>query len=342
MSSSERRRFVKACEKMIGRQVERVEYPGGKSRDSVRLILEDRTSIYATRRKNEKISDKEARVLTSLFEAGAPVPKVLGFKDGILLQQDLGNLRLSQALADVSNGSTFELLHAALESLTRIHRAAEAAGLDETVPPIGRNERWIDGLLGRPKEISKELGMTAPSVDFGALKSMLLPGLPRLVKWDARPGNALLLADGTVAWIDWEHCGARQRLDDLVWLLGDEATPEAPDAEERLLGTHVPVFADGRALDEALDYIAVLGCFHLCVRLELILGRKGDGEWWDASYCLEKDKVGVTPEAVARLCARGGRWSARNRLTRPLARWFEAVCEQIGSLGPRSDPAKPL
>jgi len=26
-------------------------------------------------------------------------------------------------------------------------------------------------------------------------------------------------ADGGVAWIDWEHCGARDALDDLAWLL---------------------------------------------------------------------------------------------------------------------------
>lgn len=343
MSSSERRRFLKTCEKMIGRRIERAEYPGGKSRESCKLFLEDGRTIYATQRAQEKMSVREFRVLKALHGAGAPVPKVFGFKNGILLQQDLGDQRLSQALAEGSSVRTFELLDASLASLTRIHRAAEAAGLDEAVPQIGQDDRWLDGLLRRPKSISRQLEILPPAFDSDALKEIIRTKRPRLVKWDARPGNAVIPSKGGVAWIDWEHCGARQRLDDLVWLLGDEATPDVAEVEERLLKAHVSEFADGRGIEEALEYVAVLMCFHSCVRLELILEKKDGGDWWDADYCLQRDKVGVTLEGVHRLCSRGARWSRRSEHVRALTEWFALVAELFGTsdvkgLGPGASP----
>ncbi|NJO37438.1 MAG: hypothetical protein HC871_07225 [Rhizobiales bacterium] len=162
--------------------------------------------------------------------------------------------------------------------------------------------------MNQPVVISQELGLPAPVLDRGALLERVRIRKPRLIKWDARCGNAILRDDGTIAWFDWEHCGRRNRLDDLIWLLGDEYTPDLPEAETALLPAHLPVFADDLSVEEAKGYVAAMGSLHSCVRIGLILENKDDDDWWDWAYCLKRDKVGVTLEAVRRLCARGARW----------------------------------
>jgi hypothetical protein len=137
------------------------------------------------------------------------------------------------------------------------------------------------------------------------------------VKWDARPGNALIVNDGAddggVAWIDWEHCGARDALDDLAWLLCDEYMPDHVGLESALLKRFLPLFAiqSKRSPEDALVYLSRFGSLHTCMRLLLVLKHKGDGAWWSAEACERTDRVGVTAQAARRLCARGARWSGR-------------------------------
>ena len=171
-----------------------------------------------------------------------------------------------------------------------------------------------------------------PEIDRTALLQQIRVRKPRLIKWDARSGNAILRDDGAVAWFDWEHCGRRNRLDDLIWLLGDEFTPDLPEVEEQLLQLHLPAFADDLGTDEARSYIATFGSFHTCVRLELILENKDGDDWWEWDYCLARDKVGVTLEAAHRLCARGARWASWSPLTEPLVPWFGRVAERLTDL----------
>ena len=83
--------------------------------------------------------------------------------------------------------------------------------------------------------------------------------------------------DTSVRWIDWEHCGCRDPLDDLVSLLCDEYTPDWPDVEGRLLAHFLPAFVGGSSTDDASDYLATFGALHSCVRLALILEEKADG-----------------------------------------------------------------
>jgi hypothetical protein len=136
-----------------------------------------------------------------------------------------------------------------------------------------------------------------------------------------------------VAWFDWEHCGARNRLDDLAWLLGDEFTPDMPSVEETLLAEYLPVFGDDLSPEDARSYLSAFGGLHTCVRLELILENKDDGDWWDWDYCLERDKVGVTLDAAQRLCSRGARWAKWSALTHPMVPWFGEVAERLAAIG---------
>ena len=216
--------------------------------------------------------------------------------------------------------------------LAQIHRIAEAAGLDQNVPSIGRDEPWLGGLLNQPVVISERARHTGSRARSGGAAAADSGQKPRLIKWDARCGNAILRDDGAIAWFDWEHCGRRNRLDDLIWLLGDEFTPDLPEVEEALLQLHLPAFADDLGIDEARSYIATFGSFHTCVRLELILENKDGDDWWDWDYCLARDKVGVTLEAAQRLCARGARWAAWSPLTEPLVPWFGRVADRLAAM----------
>ncbi len=332
MASSDRRRFLRTCQGLLGSRIEKTEFPGGKSRDACRLILEDGRVAFGTKRESPRLAAIEARVLKKLGAEGAAVPKVLAFNGLILIQEDLGKRRLSQAIDEASDAEVEALLSEALGSLAQIHRAAEATGLDENLPSIGRDEPWLWGLLNQPAVISKELKIPAPDLDQEALLERIRIRKPRLIKWDARCGNAIVKDDGTIAWFDWEHCGRRNRLDDLVWLLGDEFTLNLPEAEERLLQAYLPAFADDLTIDEARAYIAAFGSLHTCVRLELILENKEDGDWWDWDYCLERDKVGITLKGAQRLCTRGARWAGWSPLTEPLRPWFNRVFERLANL----------
>jgi hypothetical protein len=116
-----------------------------------------------------------------------------------------------------------------------------------------------------------------------------------------------------VAWIDWEHCGARDALDDLVWLLCDEYMYDHAALELALLKRFLPLFAlqSKRSPEDALVYLSRFGTLHTCMRLFLVLKNKGEGAWWSPEACERTDRIGVTAQAARRLCARGARWSGR-------------------------------
>lgn len=110
------------------------------------------------------------------------------------------------------------------------------------------------------------------------------------------------------------NTAARNRLDDLAWLLADEYNVDNEAAEGHLLDRHLDKFKDEHDADATFEYLMVYGTLHMCVRLGLILdhkvnnkgGRKGHGEnegdWWDAKYCLSGDKIGVTQIMAERQC----------------------------------------
>ena len=85
----------------------------------------------------------------------------------------------------------------------------------------------------------------------------------------------------------------------------------------------------GRGADEAAAYLAAFGTFHMCVRLGLILKYKERGEWWDAAYCLERDKIGVTRAQALLTARRAARWAGRAAPVRSLAPWFVSVAARI-------------
>ena len=320
----------RACETMLQRNVASVGHPAGKRRRSIRLQLEGGGSVIATRRKTEGRAELETRVLEKLRANGAEVPKVLGFDGSILLQEDLGKTRLSMALRKASAAEAEKLLDTALTSLAKTHVAAKTAGLKRHVETLD-GEDWRSGLFERPRILGAFLGIPAPDLPIEKLHRRLEVSSPEFVKWDARPPNAIVLKNGDVTWIDWEHCGRRHRLDDLVWLFGDQSCPDFPEAEERLLARHVPAFRDHMAPDDAAEYLGVYGAFHMCVRLGLFLNKHqktGATDW----SSLPSDGNAADSELVARAhmtTIRAARWASWSPLTADLSTWFSQVTAQI-------------
>jgi hypothetical protein len=196
-------------------------------------------------------------------------------------------------------------------------RAAEKAGLAKRVAPIGASAEWLTGLLATPGRVAAQLDLPDPGIGALITPEQLAPRQYSFVKWDARPGNALLVEEGAdeggVGWVDWEHCGARDALDDLAWLLCDEYMPDDAGLESILLKRYLPLFAlqSKRSPEDALVYLSRFGSLHSCMRLSLILKFKGEGPWWNPEICERTDRVGVTAQGAQRLCKRGARWARR-------------------------------
>ncbi|NND90787.1 MAG: phosphotransferase [Granulosicoccus sp.] len=322
----------RATEQLLREKVAGVEYPGGKSRESYTMLLESGDSIIATRRDTLQRARLEVRTLTALNKHHAPVPELLANNHSlILLQQKIEGQRLSAALKDADSTRQSSLLSQALTSLNIIQVAATQEYLETLVTVRGESDRWLGALIERPSIIGEYLKIPAPELDRTGLIERLRIRTPRFVKWDTRPGNALVEKSGRVVWFDWEHAGKRNRLDDVAWLLCDEFVPNNPVVEESLLTEFVDKFSDSLADQQPLDYLMAYGTFHMVVRLGLIL-KHAQGEWWDLDHCIANDKVGITLECAQRICARGARWSAACPLTAPLSDWFVEVNAKLTEL----------
>lgn len=315
---------AKASARLLGATAEKVDWPASRSRRSVRVRLTDRT-VIATRRKHRDRSRLEATVLKTLHEHGAAVPAVLAYDGVWLVQEYLDGERLPQLLMDCDAPRAHELMSAAAAGLARIHEIGAETGLHARVVRLGATDSWLRGLIDTPGRIGTALGIPVPALDGDSIVAALRVDAPCFLKWDARPGNAVVRADGSIGWFDWEHCGARNALDDFAWLLADEYVP-AVDGLADIAVANAPAGSDPR---QARDYFLTYATFHTAVRLALVVHYKDDGDWWDEAMCLAEDKVRVTAAGAAALCARGAEFAAGTGRTAPLADWFEAVGRRL-------------
>ncbi|MBT8149209.1 MAG: phosphotransferase [Gammaproteobacteria bacterium] len=326
-------KLADTCGDILGDQVVGMEFPGGTSRESVKLILASGGSLFASSRSRSARAENERLVLEALANQDAHVPQLLG-SDGkkLLLQEAIPGVRLTQAIQDKKDSYLELRLNNALQSLSDIQHEGSKQGLDTLLKPLGNSTGWLKGLFERPQVVGDFFAIPAPPIDIEPLTKMLAARAPRFVKWDARPGNAIARPDEHIYWIDWEHSGCRNRLDDMVWLLADEFVPDRPHIEARLLTKFIPKFADDLSLQQARNYFYAMGVFHSVVRMGLIFRYKKDGSWWSFQKCLAGDKVGVTRRNLRRLCHRAERWAALNVETRALAAWFANMRHYAESL----------
>lgn len=282
--------------------------------------------MIATRRKRRERSQLEAYVLSTLHEHGAAVPAVLAYDGEWLLQEYIEGDRLPHILVSGDDARSHALLEDAAAGLARIHRIGDETGLVDKMVRLGTTDRWIEELLDTPNRIGTELDVPAPDLDLAGLAEAVRLEVPSFLKWDARPGNAVVRDDGSVAWFDWEHCGARNALDDFAWLLADEYVPVI----EGLADIAVENAPDHLAPVQAREAFGTYATFHTAVRLALIVHHKGEGDWWNEAMCLNDDKVRVTEAGAGNLCARGAEFAALQKFTAPLSGWFEAVAARLG------------
>jgi hypothetical protein len=322
-----------ACQRLIGGAVGTVARPGGVQRRSLRMDCGGR-SVIVTCRHDRRRGELEAKVLQALAEQGAPVPQVLAFDGTWLIQEDVGTGRLSHRLAGGDAVTVEHWLDMALASLDRLHLAGRAAGLEHRVVTLGASPDWCRRVIDRAEVVGRQVGIAPPALEVDRIATNMRVRQPWLLKWDARPGNAVIDNSGRLSWIDFEHCGCRNRLDDVAWLLCDEYVPNLPDVEERLLARHLPAFAVGWDATEAAAYLATYGTFHGLVRLSVIIDRKGKGPWWDRRRCLAADAPDVSREGALNVAHKTQRWAGRNRLTAPLAPWLAKVIHRIESSRP--------
>ncbi len=317
------------CQQLIGHKVAHIEYPGGSCRSSYQLILDNGHSIIATRRFTPVRSRYESLILQRLEKQNAPTPKHYAYNGLVLLQEDIQGVRLSEALSNASEKQYKAYMDSALSTLAEIHQIADREGLDHAVPILGCERDWLIGFLDRTAIIGNHLNIPCPSVPVVEMFNLLILLKPRFIKWDARPGNAILCDNGTVKWFDWEHCCARNRLDDIAWLLCDDSVPDYPDAEDHLIETHLNAFADGRNREEAFAYLNVFGVHHCCVRIARILDEKAGKTWHDVDINIKYAQSGLALKETQRLCQRASRWARKNKMTAMLEDWFLQIAEYL-------------
>lgn len=314
-----------ACQRLLGKTATGVDWPASKSRRSVRVHLDDLT-VIATRRKRRERSVLEASVMKTLHENGAAVPAVLTYDGVWLIQEYLAGERLPHVLMTCEPDRAHALLAAAAETLAQIHRIGSETGLHEKVVRLGAADSWLRDLIDTPNRIGDALGVVTPGLDVDGLVAALRVGTPSFLKWDARPGNAVVREDGSIGWFDWEHCGARNALDDFAWLLADEYVPPLPGLADIAIA-NAP---DGQDPQDSRDYFLTYATFHTAVRLALVVHYKDDGDWWDEAMCLAEDKVRITAAGAHVLCVRGAEFASGTAYTAPLAGWFEEIASRLG------------
>lgn len=314
-----------ACERMLGQKATNVDWPASQSRRSVRVHLEDMT-VIATRRKRPQRSMLEANVLKTLHEHGAAVPAVHAYDGAWLIQEYLDGERLPHVLMNCEPARAYTLLSSAASGLAKIHQIGAETGLHANVVRLGTADSWLRGLIDTPNRIGEALAAPAPKLDADGLVQLLQMGDPCFLKWDARPGNAVVRADGSVGWFDWEHCGARNALDDFAWLLADEYVPHVRGLAD-IAVVNAPAGMDRGA---AREYFLTYATFHTAVRLALVVHYKDGGDWWDEAMCLAEDKVRVTAGGAHALCTRGAEFAIGTDRTAPLVRWFGQVAQRLG------------
>jgi Phosphotransferase enzyme family len=289
--------------------------------------------VIVTRRESPNRAALEARVLEQLHANGAPVPKLLAYNGLILFQEDVGHARIANELVGLTNGATYRRIIAGLlDSHFETYRAADAAALHRHTPMIGRADDWIQAVIDRTALIGHRVGIASQRPDVERMQDLLRVLDPEFVKWDARPGNAMRRADGSPCWIDWEHCGARHRLDDLAWLLADEMTPQFPDDEMNIIDAAVPRYESGALGRLSREYLFTFGVCHMAVRLARILANKGDNAWDDEVRVNATDEERVCLSDALALSTRAARWCREAASVRVLGPWFNDVAAKLPAM----------
>lgn len=290
---------------VFGRAPDRIEWPGGRARKAFVVTVGDQRLVLSRRGGPER-ARLEADILDRLGPAGL-APALIKLHGDWVVQSHVPGLRLSQHLADKVGRE--ETIASAVRSLARCQQLVARAGLADRMPLIGVRPGWTRDFLLTAARLADANGWPEPRLDLDQLESFLSSPPRTFVKWDARPGNALVHGEtGRPVWIDWEHAGRRVAADDLCWLVCDEWFP----ADASLEDAAIAAFHDAQDPPVVYPferYVRTFGVFHMLVRADLILRQRGRRGWGNDARQMRFDLIGNSPERLANLCDRGERWA---------------------------------
>lgn len=315
---------------LTGQKVESFFFPGLKKRykngnGSAVTTTRNGEKLILTYRANIKLAELEAEVLRVLSKAMAPVPNLISHNGHWLVQEFLGEKRLTQALNIRSTKVKMELIEGAILSLVKLQNVSKEVGLHKKTKPIGISSEWRKTRISFLKNLGKIVKILPPSIDEIALNDALIVVPDTFIKWDARAGNAIVRNDGSISWFDWEHCGCRSSIDDLVWFLGDEWISTNQQLDKDILKKYINLFKSSNSTISAQQYFFIHGTLHICGRLAQILRHKGNKQWWKRDYCLEFDQMGITRREARNLADKASEWANFDRLTSPLTPWLQEI-----------------
>ncbi len=337
-------RILSLAQAHFGETVHHVSAPGGTGRSSFRLLLSGGRSVIATMRDTPARARFEAQLLAHVGAHCDDTAKLLGVRRNVLFQSDVGHERLAQRIALYRRSSQVDLAARAVAAIFRYQRAAARPGLSVPLAHLGVRRDWVSRFVGQVG-ILQAFGLHLPP-DFdraAACAAVARPGR-NFVKWDCRAGNAAIGPDNRVRWFDFEYAGLRHGAEDIAWLVADETWPVAPGVMEAIVADALPA-APREEQTAYLEYLATYVTFHAAHRIGLILREAAARGWQPKTRVRELDDAGVHPDFVMQLLRVGAHFSARARVTAPLASRFEDAarrfrdCPGIVPAPARADPA---
>ncbi|MEO0861433.1 MAG: hypothetical protein AAFY65_12510 [Pseudomonadota bacterium] len=308
---------------MAGSAVTSVSAPGGRGRRSVRVELEDGRTLIATQRETAERGRNEAGLLGTLAAQGAPVPHVIGFRDGLMLQADAGRNRLSNALVRADIRGRVDLLRRAIAALDACRAAmTQRPDVLAQLPGLGTHTGWIENFVARAVFLSGDLRIGPPPMDVDAVTRALSAPPDRFTRWDARTGNAVVQADGRIIWYDWNVFGRRGGVEDVSFLLAD-LYADVPVAD------WMDLLAEAVPDAPARDLVRRMAIFVAVDRLRLIHGTVLAKGWADPRDTQRHDLVGAVPDLVEGLCSRMAGLAEDDPLLDGFTDWFTAASRAL-------------
>ena len=313
---------------LTGMRVQSYSHPGLKNRDNsgnkTLLITSNQKQKYImTFRHNLAYAELEAEVLKRLSKRNNALPKLVNRAGNWLVQEHISGERLTLALATTDREKSYKIICNAISTLINIQNDAQEIGLEKLVKPICINQTWKEEKLIALQSISRVSGLSAPEIDRKKIFKALEIKPLSFVKWDARLGNGMLRENKQTCWFDWEHCGRRAGIDDLVWFLSDEWLNLGTEDELRIINKFINHFKKREVPIPSEQYLRVFGTIHMCGRLSKILELwQGRSSWIDRRKCIMHDLMGVTAQESNRLALKAARWANHDSLTKPLVPWL--------------------
>jgi hypothetical protein len=337
LEGNEFQRLSKIFHSLTGESADIFQFPGlqnryGNGSGSAVVTSKNNYKTVLTYRTSENLAELEAEVLKLLSKENAPVPNLIARRGKWLVQEYLEGVRLSQAIDAAGKNRQKELIYAAIGSLVSMQTVAQKLRLNKLTKPISISPKWRINRINFPKNLGNKIGLFAPSLNDSEINEALIIRPDTFIKWDARAGNAILGAKGEFSWFDWEHCGTRCSIDDLVWFLSDEWLPSNSRFDREVIEQSCPLFMPHGSEFPLERYLLVHGTLFMCGRLDRILKIKGSGRWWNRDYCLKFEQMGITKLEACRLAKKASEWAVQDKLVAPLGKWLVEVHEFISSI----------